>query len=295
MISIIIPVYNDRRISQCIAALERLHWPKTDYEIIVVDNASEPWLKPLVTATSARYSTEPQPGSYRARNTGMRQARGEVLAFLDADCVAAPNWLQTITTALQQYDAVLGLASGANQQKLAIVEQRLYEQIVAAFTAHLPLRRIDTRNFAMRRTAYEKIGGFNETLLYGGDMEYGARLHQAGVPIGYSAAMIVQHDHPTDLPSLLKKRVRQNYGNMRILEIHHQPFIQQYFPQLLRYHRSWFNTILWYSLRSYAACTFPIAQVIITLLPLSLAFYFYKIQTAVAVRLGQLHYVYTTS
>jgi glycosyltransferase involved in cell wall biosynthesis len=93
--SVIVPMRNASAwIEECLDALQRQEFPGGDYEIIVVDNcssddsASRVQQRPQITLLD-----EPVPGSYAARNRGIRAASGDVIAFIDADCVAQPGWL----------------------------------------------------------------------------------------------------------------------------------------------------------------------------------------------------------
>lgn len=290
MISIIIPVRTDPRITACLESLAKLlPVSNVTYEILLVDNNVTPQLQTLAEQYQVRYLYESTPGSYRARNMGMANARGDIFAFTDSDCTVAPDWLQQLVAALadETVSAVMGLARGDDNNRVACYEQRMYQANIDRFVHQKNLKRIDTRNVAMRRKLYQQIGGFNVNLLYGGDMEYGARAHQAGSIIHFAQAMIVYHHNPTHLPSLLRKRRRQNLGNMKLVTMYPTAFILMYFPQLLRYQPT-VGIRLWYTvLQCYAAVTFW--------WPWPLSYSFFKVQNVVAIHLGQLDYIYDST
>ena len=79
-VSVIIPVYNDaERLKKCLLALEKQTYPQAQYEVIVVDNASEENIKDVVSQfPQARLTFENSPGSYAARNQGISIAKGEL-------------------------------------------------------------------------------------------------------------------------------------------------------------------------------------------------------------------------
>ena len=96
MVSVIVPVYNgERTIRDCIESLLHLNYPSDRYEIIIVDNDSTDATATLVQKYPVKYVLE---NSCRARatarNAGARIATGDLLAFIDADCVADPLWLK---------------------------------------------------------------------------------------------------------------------------------------------------------------------------------------------------------
>src|SRR5262245_46024865 len=94
-VSVIIPVYNNPDgLRRCLHALEAQTYPKSRYEIIVVDNGSDTPPADMVRAFDrVTLLEEAVPSSYAARNRGLAQARGEVIAFTDSDCIPAPDWL----------------------------------------------------------------------------------------------------------------------------------------------------------------------------------------------------------
>src|ERR1041385_3101855 len=94
-ISVIIPFHNEiDALKLCLRCLGEQTYPQADFEIIAVNNAAIR-VPPDVVAANPRglWLAEPLPGSYRARNRGMRHAQGEIIVFTDADCRPAATWL----------------------------------------------------------------------------------------------------------------------------------------------------------------------------------------------------------
>jgi glycosyltransferase involved in cell wall biosynthesis len=97
VVSVIIPARNAvGTLSDALEALELQTLPRESYEIHVVDDGSTDGTPALVRASSrARLLEMPRRGgSYAARNLGLEHAHGEVIAFTDADCRPAENWLR---------------------------------------------------------------------------------------------------------------------------------------------------------------------------------------------------------
>ena len=284
-ISVIIPVYNDKTLRECLQHITVCDTPNLTLEIIVVDNNSAEWVKKCIEQFPVRYVQEKKQGSYAARNAGIRHASGSILAFLDADCFAARDWLQTIARIFENdtIDGVMGFSRGSGTTPVARFEQRMYAENIARFTNAARLERIDTRNVAVRRRAIDKVGLFNEALKFGGDWEYGARMHANGCNIIFEPQMNVDHAHPTKLCGLLQKRIRQNMGNMNILAFHDAEFLQKYFAPL---YAAWIikpmsrrYRILFYTICSWIL--FPMAT-------LARSYFFFKAANVLAIRLGQL-------
>ncbi len=94
-VSVIIPVFNDaERLRLCLQALERQSYPRDRYEVVVVDNGSDDDLQPVVDPyKQVVLLRERRPGSYAARNAGIAKAKGDILAFTDADCIPDRQWI----------------------------------------------------------------------------------------------------------------------------------------------------------------------------------------------------------
>ena len=96
-ISIIIPVKNQPDIRDCLKSLELLDYPKDKIEVIVVDDGSTD-STPQVIQTfkiKAIHLTHTI-GASACRNLAVKEAKGELIGFIDSDCVAHPNWLKEL-------------------------------------------------------------------------------------------------------------------------------------------------------------------------------------------------------
>lgn len=96
-ISIIIPAHNEEKnIGSCLSSIIE-YSPKNLLEIIVVDNASTDMTAVISQKfPKVRVVYEPEKGSNRARQKGFLEAKGDLLAFVDADSMIAKNWFDTV-------------------------------------------------------------------------------------------------------------------------------------------------------------------------------------------------------
>ena len=111
-ISIVIPVYNGSQIiGHLLDSIQRLDYPVDRYQVLVVDNNSSDDLERVVAGYPVELLHERNvQSSYAARNLGARQARGEIVAFTDADCRVHPQWLRRLQVAFR--DPAVGGAAG---------------------------------------------------------------------------------------------------------------------------------------------------------------------------------------
>ena len=211
-VSVIIPVYNDsNRLKLCLQALEKQTYPSERYEVIVVDNNStEDINSTLLPFGHAKYTFEKQPGSYSARNNGIRIAKGEIIAFTDSDCIPTPNWIEKgVGNLLSTLNC--GLIAGKikifpqDPNRLSSVE--LYESLYGLpQEKYLKIENFGaTANVFTFKKVIEKVGLFNDKLKSGGDREWGNRVNAYGYQLGYAEDACVLHPARHSFKQLSKK------------------------------------------------------------------------------------------
>lgn len=216
-VSVIIPVYNDaERLWLCLTALEQQTYPQSCYEVIVIDNGSavEQNIKPLVAQfKQATAIEELTPGSYAARNRGIAIAQGEVIAFTDADCIPAQNWIENgVKTLFSTQNC--GLVAGKielffkDPTQLTLVER--YEKIMA-FQQKEHLQEYcygSTANVFTFRRVIDHVGKFDASLKSNGDFEWGRRVSAAGYVQVYAEEAVIRHPARRSWADLFKRQVR---------------------------------------------------------------------------------------
>jgi glycosyltransferase involved in cell wall biosynthesis len=223
-VSVIIPVYNDaERLRLCLRALARQTYPRGRYEVVVVDNGSDESIEPAVAEFDrASLCREEQPGSYAARNRGLSVARGEVIAFTDADCLPAPEWIERGVGRLLGAPGC-GLVAGRvevfpNDPRRATAVE-LYEMVTyLQQRKHVEVERFGaTANLFTRRAVFERVGTFKGEMLSGGDVEWGGRVAAAGYGMLYAEDAVVAHPARRTFKQLYR-RVARIVGGDNTLE-----------------------------------------------------------------------------
>ena len=112
LVTVVVPHYNQpQALADCLDSLARQSFPAAHYEVIVADNGSDDQAALAVALEllpGARLVREEKRGAANARNAAIEVARGEAFAFIDADCVAHPDWLAEGLAALARTDLVGG-------------------------------------------------------------------------------------------------------------------------------------------------------------------------------------------
>jgi glycosyltransferase involved in cell wall biosynthesis len=167
-ISVIVPVFNRKcTLERCFENLLGQDYPAGEFEIIAVNNnstdGSEAVVRryPLITSFQER-----KQGSYAARNCGVRNARGEIVAFTDCDCVVSPDWLSKIDLAMQDQSVqiVVGRSRPAGRSRavhlLGAYEEYKDQYVFSTSKSEKYYGR--TSNMAVRRNSFAALGPFIE-------------------------------------------------------------------------------------------------------------------------------------
>lgn len=223
-VSVIIPVFNDvDGLKLCLAALAEQTYGQSNYEVIVVDNGSEePELVRSVVEPAGVFTQEPQPGSYAARNKGVALAKGEIVAFTDADCIPAADWIEKGVQRLLSVPNC-GLVAGnieifpRDAQSPTAVE--LFEMATAFPQEHHlnTLKYGATANLFTFASVLAQVGPFNQTLKSGGDLDWGRRVYAQGYQQIYGADVQVAHPARRSFQQMRQKSVRLAGGHYDLL------------------------------------------------------------------------------
>ena len=223
-VSIIIPVFNQgQALSSCLRALATQTYPADRFEVIVVDNGSEP---PIIDVTRefsfARCIREEKPGSYAARNRGVQASNGEILGFTDADCVPADTWIERGVHAVQSLPGdgmVGGKVELTFQDPGKLTAAELYDSLCAfRQETFITWGFCATANLFTTRAAVDHVGPFNERLMSLGDMEWGQRLRSRGLAQQYADDVRVSHPARRTLGQLFRQTVRIAGGGQQLAE-----------------------------------------------------------------------------
>lgn len=194
-----------------------------DYEIIVVDNASRDGTKEVTClvremekASNLRYLYEPRLGLSHARNRGMNEADGEIVAFIDDDAIAAPEWLEMIERAFEDVDPRPACVGGKVEPIWGIPKPDWFPQLLVGYLSVLDLgdeaHWCDTAkehlvgcNIAFWKEALLGLGGFNPLLGRRGqslrgneEIELLRKMKQRGQGIYYEPKAVVHHFIPKE-------------------------------------------------------------------------------------------------
>lgn len=244
-VSVVIPVRNDGdRLQKCLSALYFQRYPYSQFEVIVVDNNSTEDLYSLcLQFPNVRYCQELKPGNNAARNKGIAEAKGEIIAITDADCIPEQDWLTEGVRSLMQ-NPHTGIVGGAIQffcrgdrpNPVEYVDSIHYLQQETYITQQ---HYVAGANLFTKRRVFEYVGEFEERMLNMGDKEWSQRVYAAGFEIVYCPTAIVHHPARYTLEDLLYKAQRQARAVCKLCDLRGEPLPKvNFLPMGLRFFRT---------------------------------------------------------
>ena len=221
----------------CVASLLALDYPGAPCEIIVVDDASAPPLAPALAGLPIRLiRLDRNLGQSAARNRGAAMAGGNLLAFIDNDCLAEPGWLTALVPHFADPEvAIVGgrtVAPAADGAIAAFEAVRSPLDMGAHGGAVGPdetIAYLPTCNLVVRREVFQNIGGFEAGMRVGEDVDFVWRVLRVGAHAArYVPDGRVVHHHRTRLLPLLRRRA--DYGSSEADLQHRHPTQRRVMP-----------------------------------------------------------------
>jgi len=217
-VSVVIPVRNrPEAISRCLMSLTKLQYPADRIEIIVVDDASSDTtpevVRQLIAEMSVKFVRIPaHKGQAHCRNVGAQRAEGEILAFIDSDCLADPRWLVDLVPEFADPRvAAVGGAVGAITdrhwlQRYEAVRSPLYQGTQPAVVRpRTSVSYVPACNLLVRRREFLEAGGF--VIDRGEEVDLIWRLCEQGLAVHYLPTGRVLHDHRYQIGNFVTRRM----------------------------------------------------------------------------------------
>lgn len=233
-ISVVICTYNNKAcLIQTLVSLAQSNvHSHIQWEILVVDNNSTDGTNRAVESfikewnAQFRYFFEPRQGKGYALNTGVRAAKGDVIAFTDDDAVVSPSWLESCVREFERDPTVSGLGGMItlhdirDRPKTIRTFKERFELVWQEFDVTNPP--IIGCNMAFRASVFAKVGLFDQRFGPGAgvvpsaaDMDFIYRVCRSGLKVIYSPDVVLAHNHgrtTDDEIEVLKRRYLKGRG-----------------------------------------------------------------------------------
>lgn len=227
-ISVIVCTYNGTgTLRDCLSSLQNLRYPS--YEILVIDDGSTLDIASIAAGfPEVRLIRQEHAGLSVARNLGAQEARGEILAYTDDDCLADEDWLTHLAAGFDQAKWVA--CGGPN---IPPPPRNATERIVAAAPgapAHVMLNDAEAEhlpgcNLAIRKSALMAIGGFRAHYkVAGDDVDVCWRLREHGGRLRFMPGAMVWHHRRRTLGAYLRQQRGYGAAEALLMKDHPQHF-----------------------------------------------------------------------
>ncbi len=231
-VSVVVPIYNgEADLPELIACLMAQTYPSYCVEYLLVDNNSSDRTLNILKSSAEnspiriRAKSENQiQSSYAARNTGIRAAENEIIAFTDADCRPQPQWLEALIQPFVKQDVVIVAGEIAALPGNSLLEQFADKQETLSQKHTLANKFCaygQTANLAIRRQVLEKVGLFRPYLTTGGDADMCWRILRENLgTLEFAPDALVQHHHRSTLKELESQWRRYGKSNRYLHELY---------------------------------------------------------------------------
>jgi GT2 family glycosyltransferase len=228
-VSVVVCAYNAAdTLEDNLQSLERLTYP--DYEIILINDGSKDRTGEIAHRhPRVRVIDTPNQGLSAARNIGLAEATGEIVAYTDADTRVDPDWLTFLVQPFLTSDIV-----GSGGPNVVPADDPPMAQCIARAPGGPTHVLLDDRiaehvpgcNMAFKRDALLAIGGFNPIYLRAGDdVDVCWRLQARGWKIGFASSALVWHHHRASVKAYWRQQVGYGEGETWLMAHHPEKFL----------------------------------------------------------------------
>jgi mycofactocin system glycosyltransferase len=238
-VTVIIPVRNrPQDIQTCLHSVLRLDYPAEKLEIIVIDDASVDETPEVVSRFPVHLiRLERNRHAPYCRNRAAQDASGDILAFIDSDCLASPQWLRELVPTFR--DESVGAVGGKVDSCLDERGLDRYEKVHSPLemgngfkrsSKETPFFYIPSCNLLIRGRLFLTLRGFRERLLVGEDVDLCWRMHDAGHYLEYLPIGKVFHKHRNRFASFFLRRFDYGTWEPILHRLHPERVKQMGFP-----------------------------------------------------------------
>ncbi|MBU3952349.1 MAG: glycosyltransferase [Proteobacteria bacterium] len=219
-VSVIIPTFNEEKyLPLCLESISNLSWPEDRLEVIVVDNGSQDKTCEIAAAFNARVLTDKTKNVSGLRNLGAKYASGQILAFLDADCIVSPDWLM----AAEKYfydEKIVAWGSPPQIDSDATWVQKAWYLIREKSSLPETVPWLESMNFFVRKEKFTHLNGFDESLVTCEDVDFSYRISSHGLIMADQAISAVHLGEADTVLAFAKKELWRGVGNFHGLFRH---------------------------------------------------------------------------
>ena len=215
-------------LDECLRSVLSQDYPSGRIEIIVFDDGSQDGTHNLERLRACRvFTNQRSRGQSYCRNLAAKEARGEILAFLDSDCVAEPSWIRDLVQFFRwdRVGAVGGYVDGYSERTGADRYEKVFSSLHLGEYIQLGIDDrsvfyIPTCSLLIKKDVFLEAGGLREELHLGEDVDFCWRMRASGRFALYVPSGKVKHKHRSRLGPMLRRRCDYGTSEADLYQLH---------------------------------------------------------------------------
>jgi cellulose synthase/poly-beta-1,6-N-acetylglucosamine synthase-like glycosyltransferase len=222
-ISVVIPTLNrSEKLSKCLDSLFDQSYPKNRYEIIVGNGSSKDNTEYVLAEYQKKapcnfsWFTQEHAGISHARNLCISKSKGDIICFIDDDCIAEKNWITNIVGGFS--DDTIGAVGGKviSYQTKTPVQEYIEDSEILSQERFMSKNKLITSNAAYRRQILNDIQGFDNFLIACEDVDISIKTQLLGFKLHFVPQAIIYHNHAETVNGLLYRSYRNGRGLVQL-------------------------------------------------------------------------------
>ncbi len=249
-VNIIIPTYNRaEKLKEGLISLNKINYPKNKYSVLVIDDGSVDNTRQIVKDSKKKlsykleYYYQKNKGLSAARNLGIKNAKGEILVFIDDDMEFLKNWLKKLIKPLQ--DDQIGAVGGPSKapDKVSLFSRCVDYCMVSSFigtggmigTTKLSVAKYWPRggNMAVPKKIFDQVGLFDEKFIPSEEIDLDRRIEKAGYELKLVTGAFVWHKPRSSLKGFIRQIFSRGYMKINFWKRYKETFELLYIMPLL--------------------------------------------------------------
>lgn len=177
-------------------------------EVLIIDGISQDGTLEVIKEYPVKLVSEPNLGYGFARNVGLTTASGEIVAFVDSDCVLEKNYLKELIAVLTSKQDIAGVGGIVYSKERNYISESFNVRLFGISSFETEIREVDSISggtCAYPKDLLIKVGGFNSEIKGGEDFELNFRLRKSGYKLLVVPSARTYHYHPTSISRLITK------------------------------------------------------------------------------------------
>jgi GT2 family glycosyltransferase len=217
LVTFVVPVHNDAvRLERCLSSIVRNEYPRELIQVVVVDNDSTDGSAVAARRLGAIVLHSSERSVAALRNRGARAGIGNIIAFVDSDHEIDRHWIETAVNVLSDPNVAATGAAYLTQPSPNWVQQQ-YDGLRSRPLGREDVAWLGSGNFAVKRSAFERVGGFDASLTACEDVDLCNRLGLAGLRIVADPELRSVHfGDPKTLKALFWGELWRGRDNLRV-------------------------------------------------------------------------------